>query len=284
MNSQIGICVHGVGTEYVKNCNYTRVQLCHKFSDAGDITDLLRMNKKHPIRISYHAPVFHQVDPTLTYYLSSNFRLREATFEILDINLRMAQSLPTDYVVVHFTSNAIADETITDYELKYLAGQSAKRISMLGKQYGLPIYLEYASYNSRFNRSEDFINVIKDYDNLGICLDIGHLYLVCQMYGLNYFDELEKLLPYTKAIHPWNTTSKQTMETHGYIPSHPSQKVEDGWIDIERTINLALDYNDSMYIVFEPNFEYKGKEYFEEGVNWVNDIVNKHKSYKGEVL
>lgn len=281
MNSQLGICIHGVGVDYVQKHNYKRVQLCHKFSGAGDLTSLLRMNKNHPIRVSYHAPVFHQVDPTLTYYLNSNFRLREATFEILEINLNMARSLPTEYVIIHFTSENV-DETITDHELSYLASKSAERVNMLSEKYNVPVYLEYVSYNRRFSKPKDFIEIVKQNKNLGICLDIGHLYTVCQTHGLNYLEELERLLPYTKVLYVWNTTSKHIMKNHGYIPVHPSQKPENGWIDIEKTLDTALSYNEDMYIMFEPNFEYKGQEYFEEGVNWVNEIVNKYKTYKGE--
>lgn len=277
MNSQLGICIHGVGVEYIENKDFKTIQLCHKFSGAGDITSLLKLNKNHPVKVSYHAPVFHQADPTLTYYLNSNFRLREATFEILEINLRMAKSLPTEYVLIHFTSDSMVEENITDSEIKHLAKRSAKRINMLSNQYDIPIYLEYTSYNSRFVLPDDFIEAINDYPKLGLCIDLGHLYTVCEDYGLDYFTEFEKLLPYTKVIYAWNTRSKECMKKYGYIPVHPSQKVEDGWIDIERAINLALTYNEDIFIIFEPNFKYRNKEYFEEGVNWVNNIVSDFK-------
>lgn len=278
MNSQLGICIHGVGVDYVKDNDFKTVQLCHKFSGAGDITSLLKLSRDYPVRVSYHAPVFHQADPTMTYYLNSNFRLREATFEILEINLKMAKSLPTDYVIIHFTSNSMLEENITDSEIEYLAKRSAKRINMLSSQYKLPIYLEYTSYNCRFDRPDDFINIVKDYPNLGLCVDLGHLSSVCRDYGLDYFEELEKLLPYTKVIYAWNTTSKECSNRHGYVPVHPSQKTEEGWIDIEKTITLALSYNEDMYIIFQPNFKYKGKQFFEEGVNWVDEIVDEFRS------
>lgn len=277
MNSQLGICIHGVGVEYIKSNNFKTIQLCHKFSGAGDITSLLRLGGSHNIKVSYHSPVFHQADPRLTYYLNSNFRLREATFEILEINLRMAKSLPTEYVIVHFTSSSMPEENITDSEVKYLAKRSAKRIDMLSREYDMPINLEYTSYNSRFVLPDDFIEVIKDHPNLGLCLDPGHLKMVCKKYGLDYFTELKKLLPYTRVIYMWNTNLKKGMEKHGYIPVHPEQKPSEGWIDIEETLNLGLFYNKDMYIIFEPNFEYRGREYFEEGVNWVNDIVSNFK-------
>lgn len=277
MNSQLGICIHGVGAQYVKDNNFKTVQLCHQYSDASDITALLRLSRSHQVKVSYHAPVFHQADPRLTYYLNSNFRLREATFEILEINLRMAKSLPTEYVIIHFTSNSMLEENITDSEIKHLAKRSTKRINMLSEQYNMPVNLEYTSYNAKFTLPDDFIEVIKDYPNLGICLDLVHLHMVCKDNGLDYFTELEKLLPYTKVIYAWNANSKDCIEEHGYVPVHPSQNIKDGWIDIEKTISLALAYNENIYIIFEPNFKYRDQDFFEEGVNWVNDIVSSFK-------
>lgn len=278
MNSQLGICIHGVGAEYVKENDYKTIHLCHNYSGASEITSLFKLSRSHPIKVSYHAPVFHQSDPTLTYYLNSNFRLREATFEILEINLRMAKSLPTEYVIIHFTSNSMVEENVTDSEVMHLAKRSAKRINMLSEEYDVPIYLEYTSSNSRFDLPDDFIAVLKDYPNLGICLNLGHLHLICKKYKLNYFTELEKLLPYTKVIYTWNTISQACVEEHGLVPVHPNQKPEEGWINIEKTIKLALECNEDIYIIFEPNFKYNGKEYFEEGVRWVNDMVSNFKS------
>ena len=276
MNSQISICIHGVGAEYIKNNEFKTIQLCDRFSEAGDITSVLRLSKSHDIKVSYHAPVFHQTDPTVTYYINSNFRLREATFEILEINLRMAQALPTEYVVLHLAGSE-AEENITDSEIKYQAKISVKRISMLSEQYELPIVIEYTAHNKRFNLPDDFIETIKDYPNIGLCIDLAHLYSTCKTYVLDYFTELEKLLPYTKAINAWTGSSREIISRHKYIPVHPSQRVAEGWIDIEKTIKLALSYNPDISIIFEPNFEYKGQEYFEEGVKWVDDMVSEFK-------
>ena len=276
MNPQIAMSIHGVGAEYIKNNNFKTLQLCDRFSEAGDITSVLRLSKSNDIKLSYHAPVFHQTDPTITYYINSNFRLREATFEILEINLKMAQALPTDYVVIHL-AGSVAEDNITDAEMQYYAKLSVKRINMLSEEYELPIVIEYTAHNTRFDRPDDFIEVIKDYPKISLCIDLAHLSSTCQLYGLDYFTELEKMLPYAKAINAWTGTSRESMKTHKYIPVHPSQDPNEGWIDIEKTINLALSYNEDMYIIFEPNFEYKGQEYFEEGVNWINNMVNQFK-------
>ncbi|RKD32309.1 sugar phosphate isomerase/epimerase family protein [Thermohalobacter berrensis] len=272
MNRQLGISIHNVGIDYIRKNNFSIVQLCHKFSGAKEITSLLKLSKKYPVKVSYHAPVFYQVDPTVTYYLNSNSRLRDATFEILEINLKMAKSLPTDHVVVHFASKDI-DNKVSDKELLNLAKESAKRLDNLSEKYNVPIYLEYVGYNNRFNSPEEWVNLVRDSKNLGLCLDIGHLYISCKMNGMDYFKELEKMLPTIKAMHIWNTRGLKDYERYGHIPVHPSQKRENGWIDIEETLNIVLNYNNKIPVIFEPDFEYCDIEYAQEGIEWVNELV-----------
>ncbi|EOC99300.1 sugar phosphate isomerase/epimerase family protein [Caldisalinibacter kiritimatiensis] len=272
MNHLLGISIHNVGIDYILNKNFKRVQLCHKFSGAKEITSLLKLSKKRPIKITYHAPVFHQTDPTVTYYLNSNKRLREATFEILEINLDMARSMPTDHFIVHFTSKN-SDDKIDDNELYSLAEDSAKRLNELSKKYKMPIHLEYAGYNNRFYKPKDWVQLISKYDNLGICLDVGHFYISCQLNNMDYFTELDRMLPVIESMHLWNTRGLEDIKKYGHIPVHPSQRTEEGWIDIENTLKLVLSYNRDINIVFEPDFNYGDIKYAQEGINWVNELV-----------
>ncbi|WP_069650397.1 sugar phosphate isomerase/epimerase family protein [Caloranaerobacter ferrireducens] len=269
MNPQIGISIHNVGIDYVAKHNFKRVQLCHKFSGAKEITALLKFSRKFPLKVTYHAPVFHQSDPTVTYYVSDNKRLRDATFEILKTNLSMAKSLPTSEVVIHFvTSNVGSPDSI-----KRIAQESALRLSELSKEYDLPIFLEYVGYNDLFYKIEDWIDIIKDHENLGICLDVGHLYLSCQINNMDYFKELEKILPYIRLIHLWNTRGFSDVSKYGHIPVHPNQNPNDGWIDIEKTIELIYTWDDDIPIIFEPDFKYLDLKYAQEGIDWVNELV-----------
>lgn len=274
MHPQLGICIHEVGTEYVKQNKIKRVQICHKFSDTEQVTSLLKLAKDEGVAISYHAPVYHQVDPSATYYLSKNFRLREATFEILEINVRMASCLPSDYVVIHFTSKTMAAENYdSEDELMTIAKRSIKRLSKLSEAYKININLEYASHMKQFRNPAEWIEIVKDYPNIGICLDIGELFKICTEDGYEFYEKLQEMLPYTKALHIWNSKDSHDLEVHGYIPVHPSQRPEDGWIDIERVVDMVKAQENKIPIIFEPNFDYNGEKYFLEGVNWVNSMM-----------
>lgn len=274
MNSQLGISIHGVDAEYVREKGFQRVQICQKFSKTEDVTSLLRLSREKAIKISFHAPIFHQVDPTSTYYLSRNSRLREATFEILEINMKMAESLPSEYVVIHFTSKTMENEEYESHEeLMKIAKRSVKRLSKLSESYGLKINLEYESCGDKFRNPEDWVELVKDYDDIGICLDIGQLFINCKIEGYDFYEKLEEILPYTNVVHIWNVKDVFDLEKFGYIPVHPSQSPNDGWIDIEKSLDMIKEQNREIPIIFEPNFNYGGEEYFSEGISWVNSIM-----------
>jgi sugar phosphate isomerase/epimerase len=274
MHPQLGISIHGVGTEYVKKAGFKRVQICQKFSQSQDVTSLLKLAREKNIKISYHAPVFHQADPAATYYLSTNSRLIEATFEILEINMRMAKCLPADYVVIHFTSKTMKSESYESKEqLMDIARESLERLDLLSENYGVNINLEYSSYGEYFNDPSNWIELVRKAKRIGLCLDLGQLYKDCKAKSYDFYEKLEELLPYTRVVHIWNMKEIEDLEEKGYIPVHPSQKPEEGWIDIKKSIDIIKSQNRDIPIIFEPNFTYKGEDFFSEGIDWVNHIM-----------
>ncbi|OHW61948.1 xylose isomerase-like TIM barrel [Andreesenia angusta] len=276
MHSQLGISIHGVDTEYVRKRGFKRVQICQKFSKTEDVTSLLKLSREKGIKISFHAPIFHQVDHAATYYLSKNFRLREATFEILEINMKMAQCLPSEYVVIHFTSKTMKDESYDSYEeMMKIARRSVKRLGKLAEKYSLKVNIEYASYDEKFRDPDEWIELVKDQSDVGICLDIGQLFTNCKALKLDFHEKLRDILPYTNAVHIWNTRDESDLDKFGYIPVNPSQSPEEGWIDIEKSIEIIKEQKREIPIIFEPNFDYSGEEYFSEGLDWVNNIIGK---------
>lgn len=143
----------------------------------------------------------------------------------------------------------------------------------MAEKYGLKVNIEYASYDHRFKNPDEWIELVKDYEDIGICLDIGQLFINCKEVGSDFYQKLKEILPYTNAIHIWNTREKSDLERFGFIPVHPSQKPEEGWIDIEKSIEIIKAQHRDIPIVFEPNFSYNGEEYFSEGLDWVNSIM-----------
>lgn len=272
MNSNLGISIHSLDLDYVTKNNIKRIQICHKFNETMKLASIIKLVKKYPIKINYHAPVFYSSDPNRTYYLHSNKKLREATFDLLESNLKMAKSINSENVVVHFISDRI-DNDVSEEEIKNIAFESASRLNTLAEKYNIPILLEYAGYNQKFYKIEDWIDVVKHNYNLGICLDIGHLYIASKLYNFDYYEKLKKLSYYTKVAHIWNTRGVEDLGEFSHIPVHPNQNPNDGWIDIEKSLRILLRDNYDLPIIAEPDYIFSDLKYVEEGMKWVNNLT-----------
>ncbi|WP_026896111.1 sugar phosphate isomerase/epimerase family protein [Clostridiisalibacter paucivorans] len=274
MNQQLGISVHNVGLDYIAKKNFKRVQLCHNFSSTKDITSLLKLSRKSSIKVGCYAPIFHQFDPTTTYYLHSNKRLRDAAFDILEENLRMVKGMPTDHMIVKLISKDM-DKKLKGDQIKKMAMEGSDRLQLLGEKYNIPIFLEYSGYDDRLYKPEDWKDLVEKHDMLGLCLDTGNLHLSCKLNGMKYCESLSKIISEVKVVHLWNTRGLEDIMKYGKIPVHPEQSKEEGWIDIESTIRIVLEHDKNTPIVFRSDFKYNGFEYGQEGIDWVNGIIEK---------
>ncbi|HHT9152461.1 MAG TPA: sugar phosphate isomerase/epimerase family protein, partial [Candidatus Hypogeohydataceae bacterium YC40] len=66
---------------------------------------------------------------------------------------------------------------------------------------------------------------------------------------------------------------------HGHLPLHPSQKPHEGWVDVEKVLEIVLSANKEVKIIFE----YPAKEVtreVQEGFDWVRGIVDSFKGSK----
>lgn len=192
MNRHLGISVDNIDLDFIINNNIHWIQLSNRFSGASDITSLLKISKKHPIKISYISPVFHQNDPNMVFFLSPIKRLRDATMEILEVNLKMAKSLPTEHVVVNLApdSNQHIDKSLvfdTIYDLNDLS-----------HKYDVPIVIQIKDY-TLFGDWSRLINIISKTD-IRLALDINRFYRYTYKMDMDFEEELNKIVDYVEVI------------------------------------------------------------------------------------
>ncbi len=228
--------------------------------------------------LSFHAPMprpaFFPFAGVTCFFLNEEPESRELSFQLVEDTLQHAQDWNADYVVTHLTYGK-TDTTDSDKAI-LLAEDTCERFAKLSRDYCIPINIEYAAYTQAFNEPEQFVNIVSQHDELGICIDIGHTMLGAQMHKRDYFGDIEILAPYTRAMHLWNTRC----EDYEHIPLHPSQSSKEGWIDLEQTLEIVLTQNPDSTIVFEyPVTEVT--PYIREGYVWIENMVKKitHKSY-----
>ncbi|MBS4537878.1 hypothetical protein GOQ27_05355 [Clostridium sp. D2Q-11] len=192
MNRHLGISVDNMDLDFIINNNIHWIQLSSKFSGASDIASLLRLTKKHPIKISYVSPVFHQNDPNMVFFLSPIKRLRDATMEILEVNLRMAKSLPTEHVVVN-----LAPDPSQEID-KSLIFDTIYDLNDLSHRYDAHIVIQIEDY-SLFGDSTRLINIINKTD-VRLSLDINRFYRYIFENDMDFEKELQKIIDYVEVI------------------------------------------------------------------------------------
>lgn len=274
MNSQLGISLQALDKSYIERYDFSRAQVCQKFLNSSSATELIKLARKKEVKITYQLPIYHQSNPRDTYYLSKNFRLRDANFEVLEANLKMITCMSVEYVVIHFFSDKVRDESYeSDEEFKNIVKRSLTRLEKLAEKYKIQINLEYSSMIEEYMDIVEFVSLIKERDSLGINLDIGELYLRSLEEKSNFFEKLDFVLKHANVIRLYNVKSREDFLSHGYIPVNPDQDPEDGWIDVKRVINIIKSQKIEIPIILESNIGYGGEDYFRQGVEWLDELL-----------
>jgi len=223
-------------------------------------------------RLSFHTPMPRPASFTETgvacYYLHEDPGMRQLSFDLLKHTFQHAWLWQADFIVTHLTYGKT--DTKDSFIAVQLAQQACERIAAMSRDYGIPVNVEFAAYTSSFNQARQFIDVVSQQPELGICIDTGHAMLGARLNNRDYFDDVITLAPYTRSMHLWNTLG----DTSEHIPLHPSQTPDLGWIDLEGTLEIVLARNPDVDIVFEyPVMEVDHD--IQSGYDWIRDTVKK---------
>lgn len=246
MNRHLGISVDNIDLDFIINNNINWIQLSNQFSDAKDITSLIRLSKNHLIKISYMSPVFNQNDPNMVFYLSPIKRLRNATMEILEVNLKMAKSLPTEHVVVNLAPDL--NQNID----KSLIFDTIYDLNDLSHKYDIPIVIQLEDYNL-FGDWVRLLDII-DRTKIRIALDINSFYKYIIDMDMDFEEELGRIIDYIEVINI-------TFDVDYFIFQNILSNMYDKIIDIP--------------IIIKMRNTKKKKEIYDRIKNIRKDIVNK---------
>jgi sugar phosphate isomerase/epimerase len=195
---------------------------------------------------------------------------------MVEETMAMAEEFGAEYVVVHFPAPSLTSTSgFSSTELREIAWQSALRLAEMSERYGIPIHIEGFG-PSPFLDLDFLIEVSQHLPCLEYCFDTGHMHIASQRDGFDLYQFAERLAPHIGSIHLWNNRSIEDYFTYLHIPVHPSQKPEEGWVDIARILQLILSNNDSCRIILESGFHYPealGGHDFRDGVAWVKELL-----------
>lgn len=237
--------------------------------------------EKMKLNFSIHLPIYlfdwYNYDYLSAFFISKNKKLREKSFKLLKENLKRLKHLRVDYFVLHFPGINHNDINFENFE-KTL-NESLNRINDLAKEFNVKIYLEYFGSNILFSDYNDWINKIKNYSNLNILVDTGHLYFASKLIGFEFEDAFNTLSKTAEAFHFWTTKGNEFYMNNEYykkyhhIVPNINQLKEDGWAFNSEEVFLKMIEKDKPIIIEASNY-YKGHEYFIESIK---EMIN----YKG---
>lgn len=221
-------------------------------------------------RFSFHAPIARPQEfpysGVTCFYLSEDDDLRELSFDILGRSLAAAAEWGAEYVVTHL-SYGPTDSKDPD-RADELAQSACRRMAEMSANAEIPLDLEFAAYTDSFNRAERFAQIIEPWDELGICLDVGHAFVGAAIRERDFYSDLDALLPKVRSAHLWNSLGAEHTALYGHTPLHPSQRPAEGWIDIEAVLDKLLIKDNSVNLVFEYPID-RVTEKIQEGYDWV---------------
>lgn len=232
-----------------------------------------RKNLPYSFHVPFFRPSYFPYTGVTTFFLNDDPNKRALSFKLINGTMRYAKGWKADFIVTHLTW--IEDSKNKQRVIK-LANNTESRFCELADKYNLPINIEFGGYSGYFHEPAHFVEFVENHPLLGICIDIGHTFLISETRNRNFFKDVETLAPHTKSIHVWNTKGLDHCKQYNHVPVHPSQKTNNGWIDIKKTLEIILSHNKDCEIVFEYNHTYYDNIPGEvkEGMEWVRGIVN----------
>ncbi|MFN8532337.1 MAG: TIM barrel protein [Dehalococcoidia bacterium] len=229
---------------------------------------------------SIHAPVPRPVDypypPTWTFLNYADEGRRNVYFNLVQETVECAAEIGAEYVVVHFPGPITqACEEIGLGRLLDVANQSADRLAELSARAGVPIHIEGFG-PSPFLTSEFILGVLDRHPNLAYCFDVAHNHIAHQRADFTYYEFLDELMPRIGSVHLWQTRHYDDYATYRHIPLHPTQRPEEGWVDIERVVRTVHAARPTAPFVMEfPGWFPDPWQHldYREGVRWLQEIL-----------
>ncbi|RLC94548.1 MAG: hypothetical protein DRI39_02515 [Chloroflexi bacterium] len=236
--------------------------------------------RKRKLLLSIHAPLvripWYPTPPTLSFLCDVNEERRQLSLRMVQETMAVAEEFGAEYVVVHFPVPSSTDGHDVGYvRSRDIAWDSAARLAEMSRRHSIAIHME--GFGPSPLLSVEFLTkVIGCFPGLRYCFDIGHMNIAARRDGFDLYAFAEQLAPCIGSVHLWNNRGLNDYMDFGHIPVHPTQKPDDGWVDVARILRLILSSNSSCCVIFESGLRYPvalGGHDLRDGVKWVSDLV-----------
>jgi sugar phosphate isomerase/epimerase len=244
------------------------------------LSALMREIERHNLASSVHAPLvkspWYPSPPTLSYLCDVDEGRRRLSRRMVRETMETAAGFGAEYVVVHFPTPPLARVDGVSYqELKSIAWDSAVFLAKLAQKHRVQVHCE--GFGPSPFLTPDFVNEVTGrLPWLRYCFDVGHMHVASIRDGFDLYEFARQVAPRVGSVHLWNNRGAEDYFSFGHIPVHPTQRPEDGWVDVARVLGIIMSGNPGCRIILESGVHYPqalGGHDFRDGVKWVKGLL-----------
>ncbi len=243
-----------------------------------ELPALKRILLSEDLAFGVHAPLvrpdWYPDPPTVSFLCNVNSEDRKLTMRMIEEAASQAQDIGAEYLLVHFPSPCEDASGESERKLEYIAWKSCDWLAELSAKRGIPIVAEGVGASQHL-RADLLAKMFSEYPVLRFCYDVGHMKLASLVRNLDPYEFAQAVKPFTIEVHLWNIRGREDYRRYHHIPVHPSQKPEEGWMDVRRIIEIFGEREDVFFILESPSSfpEEFGNLSFEESVGWVRELL-----------
>jgi sugar phosphate isomerase/epimerase len=241
-------------------------------ADLRELRSRLYSMPSFSIHAPLPTPANYPAHASTSFLLDPDPTKRQATLDMLRRTVNVAAQWGAQYVVVHF--GGLHSDGLSRAEVLSLARDAAGQLNTLSREHGVSLHIEYAAYNPSFAQPQELAELVSGHAGLDVCLDVGHARVGAQMLGLDEWQVVEVLAPYTQSMHLWTLRTRQDVRRYSHTPVHPTLAPAGGWLDIPRVLDMVLRHNPACDLVFESDSIFEpDADWQAEGEAWVRGLV-----------
>jgi len=271
--------------------NFFGVEAC--MMEEDDIKKLMDNAINENFNIGVHLPLrknsWRLRDPQ---FLSKNSDIKRSSYEYMDSEIEFLKQIKPRYILLYYPKPVLLDKSTSrinwrfvddteyyienDYPYEIFSSNSKELFKWLTdisiKNDFIPV-LELDLLNKYIYDTSLLETLLDRYPRIKLCLDIGRLHLQDKLD--NNFDSFKfttRFAKYAEVIHLWNVKVTNTVE-YRHFPVLPTLKVEEGWADVEKYLNIIKRENKLCEIFFEHKSDLITDEELESCYSWISSIL-----------
>lgn len=178
------------------------------FFKPEDLEHVLAFLKSRNARFGVHCPFIYRYVAVHPHPTSLNRTLRKDTFEKNELCADLSKKIGAEYMVLHFP-NAHQKERWKEH--RKILSEVLEHIGKLNQM--IEIRLENIYGNDDFHKPEDYVWIARE-TGTTLCIDVGHLLLDFENYGIRPVDFIRKCEQYISEVHLYYADTETYRRCH----------------------------------------------------------------------